>query len=125
MGRRASIVSRIIRATLDPNESHLLLAVGLVVFGIGSGMVGVTGMGAALNSVGDDLLAEANAALQTSRRLIQGLGAAVALAILGDRDATSVTSFKSVWGVVAVGYAVSALVLVFYPRERRFSWLRA
>lgn len=110
--------------TLDTSASVVLLGVGLVVFGMGSGMVGVTGMGAALNSVGDDLLAEANAALQTSRRLIQGLGAAIALAILGDRDSTSLASFKWVWAVVAAGYALSALVLVFYPRERRFAWLR-
>ena len=93
-------------------------------FGWGAGMVGVTGMGAALNSANDTMLAEANAALQTGRRLIQGLGAAVALTILGDRDVTSVTNFRWVWVIAGSGYALSAIVLVFYPRERRFAALR-
>ncbi len=110
--------------TLTDTPSVLFIGVGLVVFGMGSGMVGVTGMAAALNSVSDDDLAEANAALQTTRRLIQGIGAAVALAILGNRDATSVQHFKIVWLVAAGGYALSSVVLWFYPRERRFASLR-
>lgn len=110
-------------AFLTTDESILVLGVGLVLFGWGGGMVGVTGMGAALNSVGDEDLAEANAALQTSRRLIQGLGAAIALAILGNRDTTSLRDFRLVWLLVGTGYALSAIVLWFYPRERRFSWL--
>ena len=109
---------------LDSTPAVVILGAGLLLFGWGSGMVGVTGMGAALNSVNDDLLAEANAALQTSRRLIQGLGAAVALAILGNRDTTSLTNYRAVWLVAATGYALSALVLWFYPRERRFAALR-
>jgi MFS family permease len=111
-------------ATIGESESWPVLLIGMSLFGWGAGMVGVTGMGAALNSAHDTVLAEANAALQTGRRLIQGLGAAVALTVLGDRDVTSVTNFRWVWVIAGSGYALSAIVLVFYPRERRFAALR-
>jgi len=104
---------------LDNEPSFLALAVGLVVFGWGGGQVGVIGMGAALNSLSDDLLAEGNAALQTNRRLVQGLGAATALAILGNRDASSVTAFRWAWAFAAGAYLISAIVMWWYPADER------
>jgi MFS family permease len=104
---------------LDNEPSYLALAVGLVVFGWGSGQVGVIGMGAALNSLNDDLLAEGNAALQTNRRLVQGLGAATALAILGNRDASSFAAFRWAWAFAAGGYLISAIVMWWYPADEK------
>ncbi len=104
---------------LDNEPSYLALAIGLVVFGWGSGQVGVIGMGAALNSLNDDLLAEGNAALQTNRRLVQGLGAATALAILGNRDASSFAAFRWAWAFAAGGYLISAIAMWWYPADEK------
>ena len=104
---------------LDNQPSSVALVVGLVIFGWGGGQVGVIGMGAALNSLDDRLLAEGNAALQTNRRLVQGLGAAIALTILGNRDASSLAAFRWAWAFAASGYFVSAVVMWWYPADKQ------
>ncbi len=104
---------------LNRQPSSFTLVVGLIVFGWGAGQVGVLGMGAALNSLDDRLLAEGNAALQTNRRLVQGLGAATVLAILGSRDTSSLAAFRWAWTFAAAGYFVSAIVMWWYPPDRR------
>ena len=94
------------------------LVPGLLVFGLGAGFVGLPGTGAALVGTPDADLGTANAAHQTVRRLTQAMGVAVAVSVLGSRDADSVANFKWVWSITAMGYAFSALtILVAYPRQ--------
>jgi len=95
------------------------LVPGLVLFGAGAGIVGVPGTGAALVGVSNTDLGMANAAHQTTRRTVQALGVAAAVAILGSRDNDSVASFKWVWALTLLGYLFSALVIaVAYPADR-------
>ncbi len=94
------------------------LVPGLLIFGLGAGFVGLPGTGAALVSTPDVNLGTANAAHQTVRRLTQAMGVAVSVSLLGSREADSLTNFKWVWTVTAIGYAFSALtILVAYPRQ--------
>jgi EmrB/QacA subfamily drug resistance transporter len=103
----------------DGAEPWTGLLPGLFLFGLGAGFVGLPGTGAALVSVDDTELGMANAAHQTIRRLVQAMGVAVAVAVLGSRSADSVTNFKWVWAVTGAGYLFSALVIfVAYPRKK-------
>ena len=69
--------------------------------------------------VDDSELGAANAAHQTTRRLVQALGVAVAVAVLGDRANDSLSSFKWVWAITVGGYLFSALVIALaYPPDR-------
>lgn len=102
---------------ISDTASATSLLPGLLIFGLGAGLVGVPGTGAALVTIPDTELGMANAAHQTTRRLVQALGIAVAVAVLGSRDADSVTNFKWVWAITCVGYLFSGLTILFtYPR---------
>jgi EmrB/QacA subfamily drug resistance transporter len=92
---------------------------GLLLYGISLGMVGITSAAAALVGLEADELAMANSAFQTSRRLAQTLGTAAAVAILGNRSADSLSSFRWVWMVNGAGYLFSAVVALWYPARRR------
>ena len=72
-----------------------------------------------LDGDGDADLAVANSAFQTGRRLIQTLGVAVVVALLGDRSTESVASFRSVWLLIGGGYLFSALAILAYPERQR------
>jgi MFS family permease len=104
--------------TLGENPSLWTgLVPGLFLFGLGAGFVGLPGTGAALVGITDTNLGTANAAHQTVRRLVQAMGVAVAVSVVGSRDADSVANFKWVWAITAAGYAFSAItILVAYPR---------
>jgi MFS family permease len=93
--------------------SQLLPALAL--FGLAIGMVGITSAAAALDGLDSEELAMANSAFQTSRRVVQTLGLATVVAILGDRSSESVELFQRVWAVSAGGFAFSVLIAVAYP----------
>lgn len=92
---------------------------GLLLLGWGMGMVGMTSTAAALHGIPADELAMANAAHQTSRRLMQTLGTAVAVAVLGDRSADSLARFRALWVLIGVCYLISAVIAVAYPTPGR------
>ena len=86
-------------------------------FGLGAGMAGTTGTSASLHLIGDERMGSANAAHQTLRRLAQGMGPAVALTVLGSRDADGIESFRRVWWAVLTAYVISAAIGALYPRH--------
>lgn len=87
----------------------------LLAFGAATGLVGITSASAALAGLAPDNLAMANSVFQTSRRLVQTLGIAVVLGLLGDRSADSLANFRSVWLVCGVGFVLSSAVALWYP----------
>ncbi|MCC6434000.1 MAG: MFS transporter [Acidimicrobiales bacterium] len=89
---------------------------GLLLFGAGIGMVGITAASAALARVQRSELALANSAFQTGRRLTQTLGVATVIAVLGDRSTDSVERFQVVWLVAGIGFVLSSVVAARYPR---------
>lgn len=103
-------------AALDETPSFVAVLPGLVAFGIGAGVAGTTGTSASLHLVGDERLGRANALHQMLRRLAQGLGPAVALSVLGSREAESIDAYRRAWWVIAGGYLLSAAIAAFYPR---------
>jgi len=92
--------------------------VGLLLFGLGAGMVGIVVTNAALAGLDDRELAGANAVFQTIRKLVGAIGVALAVALLGDRSAESVEAFRRTWMLVGGGYLFSALVILPYPSQR-------
>ena len=60
----------------------------------------------------------ANSMFQTTRRLVQTLGIASVVAILGDRSADSLELFQRVWLVSGVGFLISVVVALWYPATR-------
>jgi MFS family permease len=103
---------------LGSSPSWWAILPGLVIFGWGTGMVGMTSTAAALDGVPADELAMANATHQTARRLMQTLGTAVAVAVIGNRDTADFGRFRWVWALVAAGYLLSAVIAVAYPARR-------
>ncbi|MDH4145169.1 MAG: MFS transporter [Acidimicrobiia bacterium] len=95
------------------------LVPGLALFGVGIGLIGITAAAAALAGLEAQELATANAVFQASRRIVQTLGVAVVVAILGDRTNESLAAFRRVWWVCAVGFVASSLVALWYPSTRR------
>lgn len=91
---------------------------GLVIFGLGAGMVGIVITNAALAGLAEAEMATANAAFQTVRRLAGAIGVAIAIALLGNRAADDAAAFRRTWWLVAVGYVVSVVAIVFYPEDR-------
>ena len=90
---------------------------GLMVFGWGTGMVGMTSTAAALDGIGAEELAMANATHQTARRLMQTLGTAVAVAVLGNRETADFARYRLLWIIVGGGYLLSGIVALAYPRK--------
>ena len=90
----------------------------LLLFGWGIGMVGITSASAALAGLEAEELAMANSMFQTTRRLVQTLGIASVVAILGDRSADSLELFQRVWLVTGVGFLISVVVALWYPANR-------
>ncbi len=89
--------------------------VGLLLFGVGAGMVGIVVTNAALNGLDESVLASANAVFQTIRKLVGAIGVALAVALLGDRSTESAASFRRVWILIGVGYLFSVLAVLPYP----------
>ena len=92
-----------------------LYLVGLLLFGLGAGMVGIVVTNAALTDVPEHDLGIGNAVFQTIRRLSGALGVAVAVALLGDRSNESIEAFRGVWLLIAGGYLFSVLAALRYP----------
>lgn len=92
---------------------------GLLAFGVAISLVGITSAAAALTRIEPANLAVANSAFQTGRRLIQTLGVAVVVALLGDRSTESVDRFRLVWLVSAGAFALSAVVALWFPPRRQ------
>ena len=90
---------------------------GLLLFGWGLGMVGITAASAALAGLDAQALATANSAFQASRRIVQTLGIAVVVAVLGDRSADALSRYRIVWVVCISGFVASSIVALFYPRH--------
>ena len=88
--------------------------VGLLLFGIGAGMVGIVVTNAAFTGLSEHDLGMANAVFQTIRRLVGAIGVALAVALLGDRSNESVEAFRSVWLLIAGGYLFSVLAILPY-----------
>jgi hypothetical protein len=101
----------------EPALRSLLPA--LLLFGWSIGMVGITSAAAALAGLDAEALAMANSAFQTSRRIVQTLGLAAVVAILGDRSADSLALFQRVWWVSVGGFLFSVVVALWYPVVRR------
>ena len=89
--------------------------VGLLLFGVGAGMVGIVVTNAALTGLEESVLASANAAFQTIRKLVGAIGVAIAVALLGDRSTESAASFRRVWILIGIGYLFSVLAILPYP----------
>ncbi|MEZ5411948.1 MAG: MFS transporter [Acidimicrobiales bacterium] len=94
---------------------------GLLAFGVAISLVGITSAAAALTRIEPANLAVANSAFQTGRRLIQTLGVAVVVALLGDRSTESVDRFRLVWLVSAGAFAFSAVVALWFPPRAKSS----
>ncbi len=93
--------------------------VGLLLFGIGAGMVGIVVTNAALANLDESVLASANALFQTIRRLVGAIGVALAVALLGDRSTESAASFRRVWILIGAGYLFSVVAILAYPPSRK------
>ncbi len=91
---------------------------GLVIFGVGAGMVGIVVTNAALAGIPEADLGMANAAFQTTRRLMGAVGIAIAVAILGDRSTDSLAAFRGTWLLIGGGYLFSVLAIAAYPSRR-------
>ena len=100
-------------------EFFTQLLPGLLLYGFSLGMVGITSAAAALAGLEADELAMANSAFQTTRRLAQTLGTAASVAILGNRSADSLSSFRWVWVLNGVGFLFSGVVALWYPARSR------
>lgn len=88
-------------------------------FGIGFGMTYSPLNSAALEGVSANVYGEVNAAFNTVRNLAGGLGVAIVVAILGDREPIPFAVFDRVFYLFAFLSAVPALVIyLFYPRHR-------
>jgi NTE family protein len=96
-----------------------LYLVGLLLFGLGAGMVGIVVTNAALTDLPEHDLGIGNAVFQTIRRLSGAIGVAIAVALIGDRSNESVQAFRSVWVLIACGYLFSALVILRYPTANK------
>ena len=92
-----------------------LYLVGLLLFGLGAGMVGIVVTNAALTDVPEHDLGIGNAVFQTIRRVCGALGVAVAVALLGDRSNESIQAFRAVWLLIAGGYLFSVIAVMGYP----------
>ena len=103
----------------DEPEFWTAYAPGLVLFGLGAGAVGISVTHAALDGVATADLGVANSAHQAIRRVSQGLGVAMVVALLGDRRTESLAAFRRVWIGIAVGYLLSVLAGLAYPAGRR------
>jgi EmrB/QacA subfamily drug resistance transporter len=103
---------------VEPRFGARLLP-GLLLFGVAISLVGISSAAAALSQTQPGNLAVANSAFQTGRRLVQTLGVAVVVALLGDRSTESVERFRLVWIVAAVGFALSSVVALWFPPHRR------
>ena len=90
---------------------------GLLLFGWGLGMVGITVASAALAGLDAQALATANSAFQASRRVVQTLGIAVVVAVLGDQSADALSRYRIVWVICISGFVASSIVALFYPRD--------
>lgn len=88
---------------------------GLLLFGVAISLVGITSAAAALSQVAPGNLAIANSAFQTGRRLVQTLGVAVVVALLGDRSTDSVDRFRLVWIVAGAAFALSSVAALWFP----------
>jgi len=92
--------------------------VGLLLFGVGAGMVGIVVTNAALAGLDDTVLAGANSVFQTIRKLVGAIGVAIAVALLGDRSTESLAAFQRVWVLIGAGYLFSVIAIVAYPGSR-------
>ncbi|MDG2111211.1 MAG: MFS transporter, partial [Actinomycetota bacterium] len=88
--------------------------VGLLLFGLGAGMVGIVVTNAALAGLPDQDLATANAVFQTIRRLVGAVGVALVVALLGDRSTESVEAFRKAWLLIGGGYLFSVVAILPY-----------
>ena len=102
----------------DTPDFWSLYLVGLVIFGLGAGMVGIVVTNAALTDLPDQDLGMGNAVFQTIRRMGGAIGVAIAVALLGGRTNESVDAFRNVWLLIAGGYFFSAVVILPYPKKR-------
>ena len=98
----------------EPSFAHSLLP-GILLFGVSISLVGITSAAAALSQVQPANLATANSAFQTGRRLVQTLGVAVVVALLGDRSTDSVERFRLVWIVAGIGFVLSSVTALWFP----------
>ena len=106
--------------TVDENPNFWSpYLVGLLLFGVGAGMVGIVVTNAALTGLSEHDLGMANAVFQTIRRLVGAIGVALAVALLGDRTNESVEAFRGVWLLIAGGYLFSVLAILPYQNRRR------
>ena len=103
--------------TGDEPDFALRMLPGLLLFGVGIGMVGITAASAALAGLEAASLATANSVFQASRRIVQTLGVAVVVAVLGDRSADDVGSYQMVWIICIVGFVLSSIVALWFPRR--------
>ncbi|MFN0090618.1 MAG: MFS transporter [Acidimicrobiales bacterium] len=92
---------------------------GMLLLGFGTGMIGINSAAAALAGLEAQTLAAANSAFQTSRRVVQTLGVAVVVAILGDRSSDNLSRFRWVWAVCGIGFVASSLIALWYPGGQR------
>lgn len=91
---------------------------GLLIFGLGAGMVGIVVTNAALTDMPDQDLGMGNAVFQTIRRLMGAIGVALAVVLIGDRSNESVEAFRRVWLLIAGGYLFSVLAILRYPPRK-------
>ncbi len=80
--------------------------------------MGISVPHAALDGVATADLGVANSAHQAIRRVSQGLGVAMVVALLGDRRTESLAAFRRVWIGIAVGYLLSVLAGLACPARR-------
>jgi EmrB/QacA subfamily drug resistance transporter len=99
--------------------------VGLLLFGLGAGMVGIVVTNAALTDLPEHDLGIGNAVFQTVRRLSGAIGVAIAVALIGDRSNESVEAFRGVWVLIAGGYLFSTLAILRYPTSNRQDSVKA
>jgi MFS family permease len=102
----------------DQPRFYSQLLPALLLFGWGIGMVGITSAAAALSGLMSEELAMANSVFQTTRRVVQTLGIATVVAILGDRSADSLSLFRWVWIVTGAAFLLSVVAALWYPVTR-------